>query len=83
MSAAGFPALGFDPAPGDVTAVQHETRRFAAVAQQMATTVRNLEQVDAGYWKGEAATAFVRHVHTTSPRCWRPCRTRSPGRPGR
>lgn len=59
---AGFPALGFDPAPGDVGGVQYEARRFAGVAHEVAMTVRNLEQVDAGYWKGEAATAFVGHV---------------------
>lgn len=64
MSAAGFPALGFNPAPGDVATVQREAQRFSAVAQEIGTTVKNLEQVDAGYWKGQAATAFRQHIRT-------------------
>lgn len=64
MSAVGFPALGFNPAPGDVAVVWREAQRFSEVAQEIGSTVRNLEQVDAGYWKGQAATAFGQHVRT-------------------
>lgn len=57
-----FPHLGFDPAPGDVHATRQLSRAIGKLADELGTTVRELERIDGGQWKGKAATAFTDHV---------------------
>ncbi|SEN45350.1 hypothetical protein SAMN05216267_1005186 [Actinacidiphila rubida] len=63
-----FPHLGFDPTPGDPGKVRDLARDIEDVHAELTTTVGELDRIDAGYWKGEAATAFVAHIdHDVTP----------------
>ncbi|MQA87500.1 MAG: hypothetical protein GEV03_23470 [Streptosporangiales bacterium] len=55
-----FPALGFDPAPGELGAVDRLQQRFTAVRTALAETQTTLQGVtsSAGSWQGQAADAF-------------------------
>ena len=58
MATQEFPALGFDPAPGEpatVTAAAQSVQRCASCLGQDASTLRSL---DSSTWVGEAADAF-------------------------
>ncbi|WP_407560212.1 enoyl-CoA hydratase/isomerase family protein [Streptomyces sp. 184] len=57
-----FPNLGFDPAPGDVHGTRQLSRAIGKLADELGTTVRELERLEGGQWKGKAATAFTDHV---------------------
>ncbi|GAA2117555.1 WXG100 family type VII secretion target [Streptomyces synnematoformans] len=62
MGDKGFPNLGFAPAPGDVHATRQLSRAIGKLADELGTTVTELERIDGGQWKGKAATAFTDHV---------------------
>lgn len=55
-----FPALGFDPAPGDVAEVSRLSRDTARAAAELDALSRQLRQVAGldGSWSGAAADAF-------------------------
>ncbi|MFW6691713.1 WXG100 family type VII secretion target [Streptomyces sp. MAR4 CNX-425] len=57
-----FPTLGFDPAPGDVYGTRQLSRAIDKLADELGTTVRELDRIDGGQWKGKAAAAFTDHV---------------------
>ncbi|WP_206337710.1 enoyl-CoA hydratase/isomerase family protein [Streptomyces sp. WAC 06738] len=57
-----FPHLGFDPAPGNVHDTRQLSRTLGVLADELGTTVTELERIDGGQWKGKAATAFTDHV---------------------
>jgi hypothetical protein len=65
MATYSFPALGFDPAPGDVDALDAVARDCLRCANDLSADAdvlkRLFEHID---WQGEAADAFVpHHVH--------------------
>lgn len=63
-----FPHLGFDPTPGDVERTRGLARQLGDLHGELNTTVAELDRIDCGYWKGEAATAFVAHIdHDVTP----------------
>jgi hypothetical protein len=57
-----FPHLGFDPTPGDVERTRSLARQLGDLHGELTTTVSELDRLDCGYWKGEAARAFVHHI---------------------
>jgi hypothetical protein len=57
-----FPHLGFDPTPGDVERTRTLARQIGDVHTELNTTVAELDRLDCGYWKGEAAKAFIAHI---------------------
>ncbi|WP_329132949.1 hypothetical protein OG552_14540 [Streptomyces sp. NBC_01476] len=57
-----FPHLGFDPTPGDVERTRALARRLGDLHSELTTTVNELDRIDSGYWKGEAAKAFIAHI---------------------
>lgn len=61
MATYSFPALGFDPAPGDpdaIEAVASDCQRCASDLAAEADTLQRLHHVD---WQGDAANAFAAH----------------------
>ena len=60
-----FPALGFDPAPGEADAVQTLMLQLATAAQTIDTTLPRLEEAtkitDDSEWGGSAAEEFSDH----------------------
>ncbi|OLR91651.1 hypothetical protein [Actinokineospora bangkokensis] len=65
MSRPGFPALGFDPTPGDPGTVQAVLLSMASAQQAIATTLPRLEEAakvtDDADWGGSAAEEFSDH----------------------
>jgi hypothetical protein len=59
-----FPHLGFDPTPGDVDRTRALARQLGDLHGELTTTVNELGRIECGYWKGEAAKAFVAHIDT-------------------
>lgn len=57
-----FPHLGFDPTPGDVERTRALARQLGDLHGDLTTTVNELDRIDCGAWKGEAAKAFVAHI---------------------
>ncbi|WNI15975.1 putative T7SS-secreted protein [Actinacidiphila sp. ITFR-21] len=57
-----FPHLGYDPTPGDVGRTRSLARQLGDLHGELTTTVGELERIGCGYWKGEAAKAFVAHI---------------------
>ena len=57
-----FPHLGFDPTPGDVERTRDLARQLGGLHTELTTTVGELDRLDCGCWKGEAAKAFVAHI---------------------
>ncbi|MFC4033625.1 putative T7SS-secreted protein [Streptomyces polygonati] len=57
-----FPHLGFDPAPGEVERTRALARQLGDLHGELTVTVDELARIDSGYWKGEAAKAFVAHI---------------------
>ncbi|MEN3358608.1 MAG: hypothetical protein V7637_2590 [Mycobacteriales bacterium] len=53
-----FPALGFNPAPGDPAAVDGAAQASKQFAQRLATDVATLNRMQASSWVGEAGDAF-------------------------
>jgi len=65
MSRPGFPALGFDPTPGESSAVQAVLLSMASAQQAIATTLPRLQDAakitDSADWGGSAAEEFSDH----------------------
>src|SRR5262249_48181746 len=53
-----FPALGFNPAPGDPAAVDAAARSSQQFAQRLANDVATLNRMQASSWVGDAGDAF-------------------------
>src|SRR6266496_2652069 len=53
-----FPALGFDPAPGDPAALDTAARATGQFAQRLAGDVATLRRMQASSWVGEAGDRF-------------------------
>jgi hypothetical protein len=65
---ATFPALGFDPAPGDVSLTRGLARQLGGIASELRTTVSDIDRMSCGDWKGKASVAFADHVaHDVEP----------------
>lgn len=64
MSARDFPALGFDPAPGDLDGVADLAGKYRAVGGDLAEADDSLRRIvrKQGIWQGEASEAFARRV---------------------
>lgn len=63
-----FPHLGFDPTPGDVERTRSLARQLGDLHSELNTTVSELDRLDTGAWKGEAAKAFISHIdHDVTP----------------
>jgi hypothetical protein len=64
--ARSLPALGFDPAPGDVDLTRNLARRHAMVAQEARQVLALVEQLNLSVLQGQAADA-LRTVQGTFP----------------
>ena len=58
----GFPHLGFDPTPGDVERTRSLARQLGDLHGELTTTIGELARIECGYWKGQAAQAFITHI---------------------
>ncbi|MDQ3788887.1 MAG: hypothetical protein M3422_16795, partial [Actinomycetota bacterium] len=65
MTTRSFPALGFDPTPGEADAVKTLMLRLAVAAETIGTTLPRLEEActitDDAEWGGSAAEEFSDH----------------------
>jgi hypothetical protein len=52
-----MPALGFDPASGDVGSTNALARRYAEIAAEITTVQTQVTSIDLTRWEGKAATA--------------------------
>jgi hypothetical protein len=52
-----MPALGFDPAPGDVGSTTALARRYAEIAAEITAVQTQVTSIDLTRWEGRAATA--------------------------
>ncbi|MFJ6070002.1 putative T7SS-secreted protein [Streptomyces sp. NPDC093065] len=61
MSKHGYPNLGFDPAPGDLEAINDLVLAVGTVSSDGTTTKTELDKIgtDDGLWVGKAANAFT------------------------
>ncbi|WP_410608426.1 putative T7SS-secreted protein [Amycolatopsis sp. lyj-109] len=64
MSARDFPALGFDPAPGDLDGCTDLAGKYRAVGADLTEADDSLRRIvrKQGIWQGEASEAFARRV---------------------
>ncbi|SFW57650.1 putative T7SS-secreted protein [Amycolatopsis australiensis] len=64
MSARDFPALGFDPAPGDLDGITDLAGKYRAVSKDLTEADDSLRQIvrKQGIWQGEASEAFARRI---------------------
>jgi hypothetical protein len=64
MSARDFPALGFDPAPGDLDGVTDLAGKYRAVSDDLTEADDSLRRIvrKQGIWQGEASEAFARRI---------------------
>ncbi|MCR6481256.1 hypothetical protein M8542_00335 [Amycolatopsis sp. OK19-0408] len=64
MSSQDFPALGFDPAPGDLDGVTDLAGKYRAVSTDLTEADDSLRQIvrKQGIWQGEASEAFARRL---------------------
>ncbi|MFJ4102104.1 putative T7SS-secreted protein [Amycolatopsis japonica] len=64
MTGDQYPALGFDPAPGDVEGVGDLAGKYRAVSRDLAEADTMLRQIvtKQGIWTGEASEAFARRL---------------------
>ncbi|MEV6830908.1 putative T7SS-secreted protein [Amycolatopsis sp. NPDC051102] len=64
MSARDFPALGFDPAPGDLDGITDLAGKYRAVGGDLAEADDSLRRIvrKQGIWQGEASDAFARRI---------------------
>jgi hypothetical protein len=58
MATREFPALGFDPAPGDVTAVNSAAADVKGAGKVFADAAANVAKLNSSAWTGDAADAF-------------------------
>jgi uncharacterized protein YukE len=64
MAVYEFPALGFDPAPGDPASVGGLHPDVRAHADSLANSAQQLSQLHAAAWAGRASDAFHEHVRS-------------------
>ncbi|MFE1798308.1 WXG100 family type VII secretion target [Streptomyces sp. NPDC059517] len=57
-----FPHIGWDPTPGDVDDTRDLAKKLGGLASDLSTTLRELERIEAGAWKGKTAVAFTEYV---------------------
>ncbi|WP_410563537.1 putative T7SS-secreted protein [Amycolatopsis sp. cmx-4-61] len=64
MTARDFPALGFDPAPGDLDGITDLAGKYRAVGDDLTEADDSLRRIvrKQGVWQGEASEAFARRV---------------------
>ncbi|MBE1500121.1 uncharacterized protein YukE [Amycolatopsis lexingtonensis] len=64
MSRRDFPALGFDPAPGDLDGVTDLASKYRAVSKDLTEADDALRRIvrKQGIWQGEASDAFARRI---------------------
>ncbi|POX56416.1 hypothetical protein C3489_05020 [Streptomyces sp. Ru71] len=62
MARPSFPHIGWDPTPGSVEDTRELAKKLGALAGDLGTAVRELEQIECGAWKGKTAVAFVKYV---------------------
>lgn len=64
MSTRDFPALGFDPAPGDLDGITDLAGKYRAVSKDLTEADDSLRQIvrQQGIWQGEASDAFARRL---------------------
>jgi hypothetical protein len=62
MNAQAFPALGFDPAPGDPAATREVSRAVGLLARQVAQAAGTLSGARGEDWTGLHADAFRAHL---------------------
>jgi hypothetical protein len=64
MSTRDFPALGFDPAPGDLDGVTDLAGKYGVVSRDLAEANVSLREIvdKQGVWQGEGSEAFTRRV---------------------
>jgi hypothetical protein len=55
--ARSMPALGFDPAPGDVASLNALARRYGEVAAEVASVQSQVARIDLSRWAGKTAVA--------------------------
>ncbi|MFF4347715.1 enoyl-CoA hydratase/isomerase family protein [Streptomyces sp. NPDC001530] len=57
-----FPHIGWDPTPGDVEDTRELAKKLGGLASELGTALRELEQIEAGAWKGKTAVAFTEYI---------------------
>ncbi|WP_206789359.1 WXG100 family type VII secretion target [Amycolatopsis sp. MtRt-6] len=64
MSARDFPALGFDPAPGDLDGITALAGKYRTVSKDLTDADDSLRRIvrKQGIWQGEASEAFARRL---------------------
>ncbi|RSD19697.1 WXG100 family type VII secretion target [Amycolatopsis eburnea] len=64
MSTRDFPALGFDPAPGDLDGITDLAGKYRAVSKDLTDADDALRRIvrKQGIWQGEASDAFARRL---------------------
>src|SRR5437764_13071386 len=64
MSAREFPALGFDPAPGELDGITDLAGKYRAVSKDLTEADDSLRRIvrKQGIWQGEASEAFARRI---------------------
>ncbi|EOD70272.1 putative T7SS-secreted protein [Amycolatopsis vancoresmycina] len=64
MSARDFPALGFDPAPGDLDGITDLAGKYREVSADLTEADDSLRRIvrKQGIWQGEASEAFARRI---------------------
>lgn len=59
-----FPALGFDPTPGDVGQTRDLGRSLGDMSSELGTILSNVAGVDRSSWVGKSANAFMDHLES-------------------
>ena len=57
-----LPNIGRDPTPGSVEDTRDLARQLGKLASELGTSLRELEQIETGAWKGKAALAFTEYI---------------------
>ncbi|MEV0218457.1 putative T7SS-secreted protein [Streptomyces sp. NPDC050704] len=57
-----FPNIGWDPTPGDVDDTRDLAKKLGGLASDLGTTLRELERIECGAWKGKTAVAFTEYI---------------------
>ncbi|GAA2024693.1 hypothetical protein GCM10009839_23200 [Catenulispora yoronensis] len=59
-----LPALGFDPAPGDVGGTRDLGRALGGMGTELGTILSSIDGADRGSWQGQTAIAFMDHLNS-------------------
>ncbi|MEU6255334.1 WXG100 family type VII secretion target [Streptomyces sp. NPDC047043] len=57
-----FPHIGWDPTPGSVQETRELAKQIGKLAGELGTAVKELDQIEAGAWKGKTAIAFTDYI---------------------